>query len=325
MAVAIGVGLVGRVLDGAPGRLPEAVQVAAAGAQDFSPRRATCLQIKPWDVDADKLCRLGPDDGMPPRFLVWGDSHADAMLPAFDLAATNAEVPGLIASYSACPPLLDVSIAIDPRDRCRQFNAAMLRAVSRHDIKTVVLAARWAVYIEGMLDGEGTQHPWLKPTPHASGGGEAAKALFKPSFERTLAALSEAGVAIWVIDPIPVPGRNVPRTLATAGMVGRDGAALLNRPLDAHVARNGWVLPVLADLEGAYGFRRFDPTAALCASSPEREGTNVCRVAAPDGTPWYYDDDHLSVTGAEYLAPNLGPMLAPNDLQAGPDAATPRG
>lgn len=336
MGVAVAVGLIGRFSDGAPGRLEPHVLMAAAGASDFSPRRADCLQIKPWNVDADKLCRLGPDDDTPPRFIVWGDSHADAMLPGFETAANQAGVGGLIATYAACPPMLGVSIAIDPRDRCRQFNDAMLRAVERHGVKLVFLAARWPVYVEGMLPGEGSKHPLLVPAAQAAPDREQAVALFEPALGRTLTALETLGVSVWLMDPVPVPGRNVPRTLATAGMVGRDGASLVAPTLGRHENRTATVMPLLAKLETAHGFSRLDPVPQFCsgvrstgvaraqaaalqtgghlaptqAEMPQRRDLEaLCDVVSADGAPLYYDDDHLSIAGSKRLLPLFQPVL----------------
>jgi hypothetical protein len=46
-----------------------------------------CFGLNAHDVRHGRLCRIGSTDVEEPSFLLWGDSHADALLPAVQQAA----------------------------------------------------------------------------------------------------------------------------------------------------------------------------------------------------------------------------------------------
>ena len=107
-----------------------------------------------WDdcwgqTTPDGFCGVGAP-GEVPDFMVWGDSHADAAMPAFkDLAGTY-KVTGWFASYGGCPPLLTVYRIDRPaRHKCKQFNDTVAKLIIESGIKTVFLISRWTVYSDG--------------------------------------------------------------------------------------------------------------------------------------------------------------------------------
>lgn len=98
-------------------------------------------------TSGNELCDLG-DEKAQASFIVWGDSHARAMVPAIDVSASKYGFKGKIATKSACPPLM--SIERPGRTTCNEFNQNVLEYISsRPDIETVILAARWALSTKG--------------------------------------------------------------------------------------------------------------------------------------------------------------------------------
>ncbi len=176
-AVTIFVALVAGILmagtGGLPGRFSPEVLTLAKASEDYNPRRDDCLELEPFHLAAGEACRMGPGkaggmdetknnpDFLPlghpdvprPRLLYWGDSHADALMPAFDMLAEETATPALAATYPGCPPMLGVTILGGKiNHRCAGYNAEMLRLVDAYDIRRVVLVARWASYAFGIPD-----------------------------------------------------------------------------------------------------------------------------------------------------------------------------
>ena len=152
MAVLAAFGLGAHFFGGYPSRIPANVQLIADGGRDTY--SSDCFDKSPAAVDAGGLCRIGGRDGKyrQPRFMLWGDSHADALLPVVDdEVAKEFGVTGLHASKAVMPPAprsrcQDATWAID----CRAFNDSVLRQIDRADLDAVFLAAFWTSYeVEG--------------------------------------------------------------------------------------------------------------------------------------------------------------------------------
>jgi hypothetical protein len=109
--------------NGFPVRFSDQVNTLANATNDMDPRLKNCLARE----SVDGFCRIGADDGRPADFLLWGDSHAGALIPALDAAGRNTGHAELVAFQNACPPLFEVwRIGRDETTSCRDFNTAIL-------------------------------------------------------------------------------------------------------------------------------------------------------------------------------------------------------
>jgi peptidoglycan/LPS O-acetylase OafA/YrhL len=291
LAAAIaGVAVTTIAASGFPGRLsPLARRFDAAGSGDATTGRE-CHHGPPELVSATGLCTLATAGSAGARILLWGDSHANAIAPA--LAALGRARGALVvqASYSGCPPLLEARVAHQPHTHyCREFNAMALAAVAELHITRVVLAAYWSAYlperpepgVARLLD------PYRRATD--LGGGDATENArnFADALGRTVAALEQRGVEVWILRQVPAQRVYVPLALARAASRGVDYDGM-GIPLDAYRAGLARVDREFAALDGAV--HELDPAAALCSAG-------ICRMAA--GTVALYTDaNHLSADGA---------------------------
>jgi hypothetical protein len=88
--VLAGLGLVAAIKSGGmPWRLPQYVQRAELASADVNPRRAECFLERDdaKAAHAPTFCRSGRAG--PATAILWGDSFADALQPAFDAASTQ--------------------------------------------------------------------------------------------------------------------------------------------------------------------------------------------------------------------------------------------
>ena len=105
--------------------------------------------VKNWN------CIIG-DKINPPKYFVFGDSHALSMIPAFDYALNNLHMSSVFSGASGCAPLLGIfSIRKDQDKRnCHDLNVRVFDYVKNNkNIKDIFLVARWSYYTDGDYDG----------------------------------------------------------------------------------------------------------------------------------------------------------------------------
>jgi peptidoglycan/LPS O-acetylase OafA/YrhL len=287
---------------GFPSRLPAAALAAAAGANDINPSRPDCLGRFP----EASLCSLGAARSGGADFLLWGDSHADAIFPGMDRAARAEGVGGLFAAMPGCPPLLGVSRSGEDFSHCKAFNDAVINFLrARHDLRTVILVSRWALFETGRrLPGGGDSGPpvLLSDDRHPSAGASTEGVVFKLGLQRTIDAVVATGRRVIIVGDTPEIGWNVPLHLYLHARWGD--------PLPA--------VPTLHDLE-----RRSRAVVAAFRSLAKRPNVRVvrlipllCKGGCPithEGRAVYWDDDHISAFASREL---LAPILAARVLKS---------
>ena len=100
--------------NGATNRLSPKARQIAAGSMNYAFR----IGLTAKDIP-DHLTQFG-DPKTPPKVLVWGDSHAMAIIPAVDLAYKKAGIAARGATAHSTPPVLEWSgYEVDPKVRPR--------------------------------------------------------------------------------------------------------------------------------------------------------------------------------------------------------------
>ncbi|MEQ1579201.1 MAG: acyltransferase family protein [Steroidobacteraceae bacterium] len=164
-------------------------------------------------------CSFGSPTAQP-SLVVWGDSHADQLMPLFASHAASHEISVLQRTRSACPPLIDAHILrlLDGRidEDCVRFNQAVLEEIqilARQGPVGVVLAGRWTVYVNPTLIAGGpSTHRLVETSAHDTQATPIQS--FASSLATTVAALSEAGTRTLVIGAIPELPYAAPECLA---------------------------------------------------------------------------------------------------------------
>ena len=285
-------------LQGLPQRFSPDIRRIFAEADDVEPRRHGCFNLSPVAVREGRACTIGA--GTAPSFILWGDSHADALLPAVDAAARHAGREGLFIAHGRCPPLLHLSLTDEPTERCAQLNDAALQLALQKQISEVILVARWSYYDQGTGYGPDANEVRrlidLDPPqqPDAS-----QHAMFARMLERTVRMLVHSGKKVILVAPVPEAGIDVPETMALAAIHGSTQDR--RSSLDSYRFRNAFVLDDLAKLHAKYGVTIVDPASVLCT-------TGRCAIMR-DGRPLYFDHHHLSVFGALTLTGLFDPVF----------------
>ena len=276
---AAAVGIV--VLQGVPSRFDPTVVQLEAGGGDFSKKGDACLNKPLMNGEIMPACRLlGRPDG-PVEFLLWGDSHAGSIVPAFDVLAERTGMTGRFSTRPGCPPLTDVVFRAHASDRkdCWQHNNNTLEfAVSAPSVRLVLLEWNWnaclrdPAFVQMSSNGEETRV------------GERGLELFLQGLERTIERLSSAGKRVVILDNLPEPGFPVPWTLAMLTLTHTPWPRVPSPNEPSERLRTIFKKYDVIDI-------RMDE--AICAKA-------VCKVAEGANT-IFSDDNHLSDFGARTI------------------------
>lgn len=248
-----------------------------------TPQLIRCLQVSVEDVTAGRLCNDGPREGSAPKVLVWGDSHALALMPAYEALARAHHMHPYFVARSSCLPLLaplhhPMTLA-GAADRCTRFNDAVLEAITRLDPQLIILDGYWV-----------------------AAGIPAGVTGIALGLEQTVRRVGNRARSICVVLGVPTlryPGsyalvmahrRNIADEFLT---LSRADALAQYRDVDRDVRA----------IARRSGLRVADPKDALCPGESCLYKSN--------GRALYFDDSHLSAYGALYVAPALEPCFEP--------------
>ncbi|MEQ8691338.1 MAG: acyltransferase family protein [Pseudomonadales bacterium] len=303
MALLVTFGLVMDQSEGLPGRLPAEVLRVAEVADDKPARRGRCEGIKPADFSYQRLCRVNELE-VQPTFIVWGDSHAMAVMPEIGRVALGLGRNGLDASSNGCVPLLGVTRPLwDAQGECLQFADKVVGLVEAHpEIRQVILIARWARHSEGTVFGaEGDENFFIGTATEVARTPQESVALYRRAFRQTVQRLQALGREVVVLGAVPEVGQPVPDVQAKA--LWRKRPADLSLTAAVVAERQANVRAVFAELQAEYALRYYPVHPYFCTDSD-------CDLLSEDGLPLYFDDNHLSSTGARRLRPVFEQALA---------------
>lgn len=238
--------------------------------------------------------------GVPPRFLLLGDSHAEAVSAAFARAATAAGVAGRVFPTAV---LVNAHRA-RAHDRRVEQEADLRRLVAADRYEAVYIVKRWTLDIEGYLPAESTD-PALDEVGlvHDAGG---ARLVGPPALEAalhdTVTFLQQHGVrTIHLVLPIPECSRNIPQAASFLSLFHDEDeiAARLGVTEAEYRARHATSLRILEGVAAAHeGVELVDPWTVLGRPGGRSRVLDAGRCL-------YYDDDHLSIAGSLTLLPLL--------------------
>jgi peptidoglycan/LPS O-acetylase OafA/YrhL len=279
--------LVGLILwksDGFPQRFsPEAraLIVTMNGTPDLVP----CIEGVPLEeIRAGKLCNYGADDSSS-KVLLWGDSHAESLMPAVtSLAKEHGMRTYFVAKYNClpvfAPPGPTTLVPATDRYGCAAFNAAVVEAVARLQPDLIVLDGAWAA---------------SEAPPHAPD--------IAVGIEETVGRVGGHPRTVCVVFAVPMLKYPVSHALQVARRRNIPDDFLRLSRAEALAQHRDMEHDVRAIAESS-ALRIADPKDALCPGE-------YCLYKA-DGRSLYFDAAHLSVFGALYVAQTLEPCFATN-------------
>ncbi len=233
-----------------------------------------------------------------PTVVLWGDSHAGPWFAGLsDLAHEKGEVLGY-KSWGGCPPVKDITrrpSRLISNIGCMKHNNATLKlVVSQKQVKTVILAARWAYYVETTRFGLETGTRGFVVSPEKGElSVENSKSLMAEKLDETIATLVAAKKKVVLVKQVPEQGYEVPRCWKMKIVAGNDPATCtISRKKVKQ--RQAEANRILAAIKAKYpSVSMYDPKKILC-------NDQSCK-AIFNGKPGYRDDDHILHKTAEKI------------------------
>jgi peptidoglycan/LPS O-acetylase OafA/YrhL len=268
--------------EGLPSRLDaEVLRYSNGSVADFKFVEKMSYQVGLKEIQAGDLVELGSGDKRKPvEVLLWGDSHAAALVPIVNSLCRKYSIRGVAAMYAATAPLVGYeSESSALKEDCIVYSDSVIEFIRSNHIGNVLLAAKWGGYV----DDSGTER-------------------IRSALVQTIGALKEVNPRIYVVRQVPKPRLDVPRALAIALIQGRD----LNRvgvPSAAYWKEFQRQNPCFLGLSSEYpSVNILDPSELFLGSA------GICRFEQ-GGKALYCDASHLSAAGAGVLEPLFEPIF----------------
>jgi peptidoglycan/LPS O-acetylase OafA/YrhL len=274
--VAVSFGII--LLGGVPERIP--AQARRFRAAEHS--KAFIREVELKQAHAKDFPTFGAERGHA-SCLIWGDSHAMALVPGLDAACKDYGVVGYQATHSTTPPLLDFVHIIAKcglNERTPEFSREVVEFVADERVDVVFLNGVWSRY--------------------------AMLATFEDRLESTVEELVAAGAEVVIVLDVARHKRLVPVALAQHAYWGYPTNAI-GLPIEVHESRNRHCNSVIRRV--AYGKAAvLDPGRYLTKDQLWRAELNSVAL--------YRDHGHLSVEGGLRLRPMFGGVLRTLDSEA---------
>jgi peptidoglycan/LPS O-acetylase OafA/YrhL len=284
-------------------RFPKQAVAYASSKSERDKNLDVCLKSR--DIEKQAACHLGLTKTDAPHFLLWGDSHASALAPAFDKVASDSGTAGWIASGPGCLPLLDVQRVDTPG--CTEFNRDVLAMVQRDNIPAIILAGRWALASLGLTDlelHEGRSQIMLFDSFTKTRSLQENAAVFDRGLRRLLSDPAMQGRKITLVIDLPDTGVDTPRYLAHSVMWKEAAKASqeVQLSISPYSMESSRVDDQLARIAKEFHAATINPKTELC-------NNDRCLIAR-NGRSLYRDSHHLTIFGALQLVEVLRPALA---------------
>ncbi|WP_448152126.1 acyltransferase family protein [Castellaniella caeni] len=287
---------------------PHAKQLLASMDEDAKAPKCFNL-IKGATLAKTWSCELG--DPQAKRWIMaYGDSHARSLIPALDTYGRQQHIRVVFSGISGCPALLGISI-LDGRDKvegpaCLELARRAAALADENHAAGVVLVQRWSYYLGGTTKPDEHIRVQTKIQAHDDGGNFsssfAAQAVAY-GLKTTVTRYYRLGIPVLLLKDNPQQPAEFPSWIVRFG--NTINLAALNRAsvtLAEHARNQGPANRLLEAIARQYpNVRLLNSDAALCNASQCPWFT--------DGKSLYFDDDHLSITGAMRVYPLLAQAL----------------
>jgi peptidoglycan/LPS O-acetylase OafA/YrhL len=250
---------------GAEFRLSPETALIARGSAPIKYR----IELKPQDIP-ERLVPFGAPDGKATLF-VWGDSHAMALLPAINEAASELGIKGFAAAHSSTAPVLDYYIPSrwGLNELAPAFNRKVLEhiaSVAKTSTVSVLLVARWKGHVTEASIGE-----------------------FEQALQKTIRVLNSSQIKVLLVKEVPSFPFSPPKALPLAELLGKP-ADTLRTSLNAHRQAQASLDDVFARLM-PLGTEVLDPAPIFSNAD------GLIYPADEQGSLWQ-DNHHLTTHGS---------------------------
>ena len=281
--------------DGLPQRISAKAMSNFSYKNNIDPKRKQCHFASGVDV---AFCQYG--NGRQLKAIVWGDSHANAVVNA--VATSSEQYDGHVLSWtsSGCPTVEGMHSTADSQYNCdRQVNRFLVEVQHYPKDVPVIVVNRLNAYLHGNNESQDGQPQTYVHTPYSPKNLDTFQEEVVKGYEQAICQLSKTH-PVYVLQPIPEMGKNVLNEELKYSMIFQQGLEM-KIPKPSHVQRSQLHLNANAKLAQQCGVQLLDPLPFLCDEQQ-------C-YGSQNNIPYYFDDDHLSLRGARRLMPLFEPIV----------------
>lgn len=293
LVILITLGWYGYKKDGFPNRFEDSSIMRTA---QNSPMRKPCHTYGLKFMKPQDACEYFGDNI---TWAVLGDSHV--VEPAHALAKRLEPLnQGLLhLTFSGCPNAFTLDIS-HPKG-CNDWNKlAVQEVLTRENITSVLIGYRYSAHLFGghlPIYPEVPNHSplWKIDKNFRKAMQGSAHENYWLSFADTVDALVKAGKTVYVLYPIPELPLHISKATAPFSIFSDKTTLDLTQsvPMSYYNARNEFILDKLNQLDYGSHLKALKPQDVLCDQS-------FCAAVKADQA-LYFDDNHLSIFGAELL------------------------
>lgn len=240
-------------------------------------------------------CKLGEADRKF-DYLITGDSHAYSFLDMIESALIKSKKTGFFTGTASCPPLIGIHNDVPDKEihNCFLLNEKIYKFVKQEKIKDIFFIARWSIYTIGDHNNNGIFHIGLQPKFKKTA--ESSFTSFSTSFKKTIEMYQDIGVNIHIISEAPL--QHYDSKYIYYRSYGEDSDSFKNN-LEAysvsssdHLSHQQQVQSIFDDYKNFKNLYLWNYDRIFCE--------DLCMVGTTKES-FYYDDDHLSISGAMLL------------------------
>ncbi|HEY0288080.1 MAG TPA: acyltransferase family protein [Pseudomonas sp.] len=237
-----------------------------------------------------------------PDLAVFGDSHSEALLPAFDAAARAHGETIVHIGLGGCPPLLGLDVANGNYNAgvCTDLANREFEYIKSKGIKRLVMVSRWTLYTDGDYDQKEISRYFLVTPQSRSKSREASRQVFTEALDRTIDAYKSIGTDIYIVAQVPqqmINPKNLYYRLARQASEPEQQKQQLVYDVSVPLAKHDALQRYTRELFQAQSLRNRIKLVTLdnlfCKD-------HTCLIG--DTSSWYQDFNHLNAHGAKMIA-----------------------
>lgn len=300
LAILIGLGVFGHLKNGVLHEYDDVTKKMLMPALGFTDKQTSCHREGSHYAPVASSCVLGNEQHIVGALI--GDSHGYAVSTAIEAEAAKQNIGLYQMTFNGCPTAGSVyRVDFNADNKCAEFNAEVEQfIINNKDIQNVVIVSRWTQFLlgTGFDNGEGGIEKTKALIDNISNGirernTEAVRQekLKKKTID-SISAYIAAGKKVILVYPIPEVGWPVPEYISKQTLFGEKGF-VTSTSYALFKERNKIAFETLDAIPNHANLTRIYPDEILCNTYQK----DRC-VFVLDGEPLYFDNNHLSKTGA---------------------------
>lgn len=259
-------------------------------------KRDDCFEIKyAYKKSEDWFCKLG-DKKSKSKIFIAGDSHAQALIPLFDILGIEQGISFLFAGTSGCPHILGVQSERGIKNielyNCKKLNQKIFNYVNNNKFESIIMIGRWGYYTPCFVKCRTNRL-------QVDGENFNTSESFKFGLLKTIKEYSDHNIkTIFIhdnpqqfIDPSEILSNNRFEILFNDRSLNEIETIINSHSVDkiSHTKDREGIQSILKEIENK-NFYQIHVDNFFC-------NNNICKIFNK-GSFLYGDDDHLSINGA---------------------------